>query len=630
MTPGRPVKFTLTNIPESPVETPLSHLTTTNDPPSEDEIGIVHAIIDADKASIDKIDRILERISDLHKMVHNRRLEYTQRIGQHERVLKPHRSLPSDVLCEIFQHILFDMRAAFGSPYSPHRVLGKVCHRWRNILYSNPRLWSMLPEINLDTNWTRRQGFNSILNTALQLSRAAPLNLEIRFVKPSNLAPHPTLTLLVPLSDRYRRLSLSIFHQYLPQLASIRGKLGGLRSLELHIHRDSTADFPDSMHAPLNLFDNTPNLQNLTVNNGPFPTHFCQWLSVPWPQLVRFSGHWVKPIDIVTVLTHATSLEDCTFYCASPPMASGFLPSIIHHRLIKLRMYPQEEVNEPFPLDVLNTLTLPGLLEITIKNIPLQTAILVDLVTRSRCALTFIDLETSIHGDMFSFLSAISAVRVLCVIPTVALLELMLNDQTQRPVLPRLRYLMFYSMASIPPQVMGWIPLARVTQSTVDPLAIFIITQIKLRRSHYEALYDQLDQWPGLDAWEAQFPVYKRWIKLVESSTFESQDQAQQAIVAKYLSEIEGLGELHPRSLYARVGGFTIHDASLSNQDTKRSILHSSPFVKSCFTMDINAGKLFELFWVDASTPHRLRSSNRNHLRQEGRVTADTDECTII
>jgi len=534
MTSSRHYDFSLANLPGSPVETPLSHLTTTNDPPTEDEVGVVHAVIDADKVSIDQIDKILDDLSNLQKMVYSRRTQYTQRTDQHKQILKPHRYLPSEVLCEIFRHILFDMRANFGSANSPHRILGKVCHRWRNILFSNPRLWTMLPDFDLNIFWTRRQAFNSMLRTALHLSRSAPLNVAIQNVEPSNFAPHPALTTLLPFSDRYRRLSLSILYHYLPQLASVRGKLGGLRSLDLHIYMDARVGFPDSMcPLPVNLFDNAPNLQDLTVD-GPFPKPLYEWLSVPWSQLVRFSSHWIKPIDIITLLTHATSLEDCTIYCAFPPTALGFLPSIIHPRLVKLRIYPQEGVDtESFRLDVLNRLTLPSLLEITIKNITLQTAILVNLVTRSRCVLTFIDLETSVHGDISSFLNAVSAVRILCIIPTETLVIFLLKDQSQHPVLPRLRHLMFYSMTAIPAQVIAWIPIARATQSTIDPLATFIIAKVKLRRSHYEAVYDQLDQWPGLDAWEAQFPVYERWINLIDSSSFEQayQDQMQQMVI---------------------------------------------------------------------------------------------------
>ena len=529
MTSCQAYDFSLENLPESPVETPLSHLTTTNDPPTDDEIGIVHEVIHADKVTIDQIDKILDDLSNLEKMIKSRRTEYTQRIEQHKQILKLHRSLPSDALCEIFQHILFDMRATFGSRTSPHNVLGKVCRRWRNVLFSNPRLWTMLPEFDLGGFQTRRKGFNSMLRTALRLSRAAALNVEIRHVDPSNSAPHPALAKLLPSSDRYRRLSLSIFYHYLPQFASIRGRLSILRSLDLHIYPDGS-EVP--MH-PLNLFDNAPNLQDLTLDFGLFPKPLPEWLSIPWPQLVRFSGHWIKPIDIVTLLSHATSLEDCTFHCAFPPTALGFLPSIIHHRLVKLRIYPQEGVDtEPLPLEVLNRLTLPSLLEITIKDIGLQTATLVNLVTRSRCVLTFVDLETFIYGDISSFLNAISAVRILCIVPTETLMRFLFQDQTHQPILPRLRYLMFYSMTAIPAPAIAWIPLARAMQPTVDHLETFIIVKVKLRRSHYEAYYDQLDQWPGLEAWEAQFPVYERWITLIENSLFENnyQDPMQQMV----------------------------------------------------------------------------------------------------
>jgi hypothetical protein len=140
------------------------------------------------------------------------------------------------------------------------------------------------------------------------------------------------------------------------------------------------------------------------------------------------------------------------------------------------------------------------------------------------------DLETSVYGDISSLLHAIPAVRILCIPPTEALIKLLY--QTHQPVLPRLSHLMFYSMPVIPAQEIAWIPLARATQATVDPLTTFIIVKVKLRKSHYEAFYDQLDRWPGLGALEAQFPVYERWINLTKVSSFEKtyQDQMQQMV----------------------------------------------------------------------------------------------------
>lgn len=516
-------KFSLANLPGLPSETPLSHLTTTNNPPTNEEIRMVHTIVNADNVSIDQIDKILVDLSRLEKMIKDRRVAYANRIYLHKQILKPHRSLTSDVLCEIFQHFLSSMRPYMGLPTAPHRILGAICRGWRNVLVSNPRLWSIIPEIDLNTFQTRQQGFNLSLSTALQLSRSAPLDIDIRYVEPSQFTSHPALAMLLPASDRYQRLSLSIFHTYLPQFASLRGRLSSLRTLTLYVH-GRQVNLPNSM----DLFDDTPNLQNLIVN-GPFPMPICEWLRVPWPQLIRFSGYWVKPTDIVTLLTHATSLEDCTLHCALPPMTLDRNSTVIHHRLAKLRIYPHEGTNrELLSLEVLNRLTLPNLREITIKDIGIQTATLVNLVARSHCVLTFVDLETSIYGDIPTFVNAIPGVQILCITPTPPLMMFLYQD-----AFPRLRYLMFYSMGIIPVSDIGWVPAARAMQPNVDPLVMFIISKISLRRSHYESLFDQLDLWYGLGAWDMQCPVYKQWIQLIEASNLDEicQDQNQQLVI---------------------------------------------------------------------------------------------------
>lgn len=65
-------------------------------------------------------------------------------IEEHNRLLTPFRRLPDDMLREIFLACLPDAHNATMSRREAPILLGRVCSRWRTVVYATPRLWATL------------------------------------------------------------------------------------------------------------------------------------------------------------------------------------------------------------------------------------------------------------------------------------------------------------------------------------------------------------------------------------------------------------------------------------------------------------------------------------------------------
>ncbi|KAJ6480955.1 hypothetical protein C8R45DRAFT_318783 [Mycena sanguinolenta] len=71
--------------------------------------------------------------------------------------------IPVEITSEIFLHCLPALDAALPSPNSAPLLLGRICRTWRDIAYTNPRLWAVMKicswrQTDWVENWLSRAG----------------------------------------------------------------------------------------------------------------------------------------------------------------------------------------------------------------------------------------------------------------------------------------------------------------------------------------------------------------------------------------------------------------------------------------------------------------------------------------
>src|ERR1700733_3228622 len=91
-------------------------------------------------------------------------------------------SLPDELLAEIFVTLLFYCGI---SSTTFHINVQPVCHRWRDIVLSTPRLWAKFRVIFSHYCSTKL----AIIEKHLELSRRLPLDIEVRFLDALDLRP---------------------------------------------------------------------------------------------------------------------------------------------------------------------------------------------------------------------------------------------------------------------------------------------------------------------------------------------------------------------------------------------------------------------------------------------------------
>jgi hypothetical protein len=96
-----------------------------------------------------------------------------------DRVIYPILTLPVEVTSEIFLHCLPVKPGQPDGRVAP-MLLGQICQKWRNIAYSNPRLWAAL---GIDF-WGWIGGLNFLVREWLRRAGSVPLSLRLVLPNP--------------------------------------------------------------------------------------------------------------------------------------------------------------------------------------------------------------------------------------------------------------------------------------------------------------------------------------------------------------------------------------------------------------------------------------------------------------
>ncbi|KAJ3574057.1 hypothetical protein NP233_g2030 [Leucocoprinus birnbaumii] len=108
------------------------------------EITAVHGFLDEGQNRIQSLDIEIGRLQNLHSSLRLKTQQLLSFIASHNSLISPLNRLPPDILQDIFYHCLPIAHNATMSVDLPPLSLARVSKRWRNVIYSSPRLWTTL------------------------------------------------------------------------------------------------------------------------------------------------------------------------------------------------------------------------------------------------------------------------------------------------------------------------------------------------------------------------------------------------------------------------------------------------------------------------------------------------------
>ncbi|KAK0462383.1 uncharacterized protein EV420DRAFT_1184420 [Desarmillaria tabescens] len=283
-----------------PVEPSLSddpqwtHLTRSNNPPSQYEefvlSGMISAYdqqikdIDMEKSNLEAFSLSLKAqiIAVFQRMdvLRQERARVTEAVRQRQNLLNPVRRLPPEILNHIFldtidfpvprtliiQEEEDDSKLSdwkFTPTESSLWSITEVSKKWRSASLSSPRLWSYVNIVITDSNF---DDHSYIRQLGLQLDRSAryPLSISIcRMAKdflPQDLPPQ-LVAIMFSFSSCIRELHLYVTAHMFSQMSDMRLSLPSLEYLVLLRQDGGILGTIDR----LRLFSSTPKLQSLDV-----------------------------------------------------------------------------------------------------------------------------------------------------------------------------------------------------------------------------------------------------------------------------------------------------------------------------------------------------------------------------
>ncbi|KAJ7864031.1 hypothetical protein B0H13DRAFT_1088406 [Mycena leptocephala] len=321
--------------PFSPTPAP-NDILETNNPPLESEIPLLQDFVSRGRARMTVLDSRLALLQSSFSKLLEERDELDIEIRKYEGALSPLRRLPTEIISLIFT---FTLRLRVNDESAPWTV-SAVCARWRATVIFQPCFWTSI-DYNHDVKSTNR--FR--LETQLQRSSELPLTIDFSTEDTSTLSSGDThmLQILCKHARRWKRISVSGPGELYFKLATfIQDQLALLRKLTIEMEYDEVP--------PLDIFANTPSLQEVTVNKLLWP--YDADLVLPWSQLLRYFGSntWDGHLR---ALQGATNLVDCSLEIQGTS-ALPLRPILLPH-LLRLSL------SQPEFLECLET---PALLEL--------------------------------------------------------------------------------------------------------------------------------------------------------------------------------------------------------------------------------------------------------------------------
>ena len=299
-----------------PLTSPVQHLLskTVRHSPSPTEEILIRDAISQVESRINGIDVTTAKIQLLLSNLAEQRARVQAYRDKHKVLVAPVWHLPPEILSYIFVLCLSHRPPNEINRTSLKRslLLARVNQYWRQVALSTPQLWTTIfldskslggagegQEAPAEPSSTSSSSL-CMPKVCLERSGACPLSITV-FSQEFNAE---ILDFIVPLSDRWRRISLNTNMMMLQALFPIQGKLSRLEHLE--IGNTQWAEGPPPAIGLLSFFSEAPLLKHVMVSNTFQPS----FKILPLQQLTS----WDSPIrvsEFPQVFKLAPNLEEC-------------------------------------------------------------------------------------------------------------------------------------------------------------------------------------------------------------------------------------------------------------------------------------------------------------------------------
>ncbi|KAF9023972.1 hypothetical protein BDZ89DRAFT_937458, partial [Hymenopellis radicata] len=112
-----------------------------NHPLLDVELSAFRKIADDARATLDDLDSKIVQTRELLENLLSARQQAQSRLEDAKFLLHPMRSIPNEILSEIFGHSLRIPTRWRLDPKGAPWLLTRVCHRWRELTINLPKLW---------------------------------------------------------------------------------------------------------------------------------------------------------------------------------------------------------------------------------------------------------------------------------------------------------------------------------------------------------------------------------------------------------------------------------------------------------------------------------------------------------
>ncbi|KAJ7067395.1 hypothetical protein C8F01DRAFT_666822 [Mycena amicta] len=418
-------------IPSLPCS-PCPDLVESNSPPTDAQASVIHQAIQNTESRISSLDSHITELKKTLEQCQLRRQELVAFAHLHRGVVSSLRRVPSEILGEIFKHVVQESR--YGKVEALCR-LSVVCGHWRTVTLNNPLLWRniTLDDLDAQKNTSRE---SRVISAQIQRSREAPLIVTIvtahKFYPPTL----PVFDLLLMSSARWQRAGLTLWPEHFAHISQSGAAFSSLSTLKLHVYNS----FPQNASR---FFKSLSALTDLTLETAvPIRSN----LGIPWAQLrtCRLSHVSLKDVaHVLSLLPPQSSLS-----LRSSGRWHGPLPSSTTSFISALSL---DNCNLDFVDQLLAILTSPTLKKLAIRNpghagTEDELRPILQYLLRSECALTDLALVLGDDSSITSLVELLESKPVhgivdlecYCDIPNQPIFSLLAK---QPQLLPELRVL---------------------------------------------------------------------------------------------------------------------------------------------------------------------------------------------
>lgn len=406
------------------LQSEFQHVLHTNYAPTKVEAQKIRDFCIDPENEIEKHELEISRLEAALDAERRKRDEYQDVVTAHRSLLSPIRQLSPEMLQTIFAHCLSEFAPMHVS--KAPLLLGRICKRWREIVYNTAELWSAVhvvvsPRLRLKAleEWLSRSGDH-------------PLRISLftdREATESTIAPF--LDLVIPLSRRWERIALAIppslvRYLKLDQLLSGLDDLPRLRSFQLDDFSDvrarldsifqnvQTTSVEDLSVNPLGLLELCSEIHHISVHLcpgrfraslPPFVATSLRELNVDYPAMFSSNPNvlfnFLAPCQNIYKLRLRLSAMDSHLVTLGAPTAFITLPlleCLIVDFIPKSHQLNQSMYSTSLLLDRLVTPNLQRLELDAILDVKGVAVMLTNLITRASCSLRVLSLHLRVDN----------------------------------------------------------------------------------------------------------------------------------------------------------------------------------------------------------------------------------------